>query len=214
MTTKIKICGLTRDEDVDYVNALQPDYIGMVFTTKSRRFVPPERAVALKARLKPEILSVGVFVNAPLSEIMELVNLQTINLIQLHGSEDETYIKTLRDNLDIPVIQAFSIASENDLKRAKSSIADYVLLDHGTGGTGESFNWRVAQHFDRPFFLAGGLDSCNVFRAIELLSPFAVDVSSGVEVAGVKDFVKMRDFVFQARGDSNPLKSPKTDVML
>lgn len=205
MTPKIKICGLTRDEDVDYVNTLQPDYIGMIFTPKSRRFVSPERAVALKSRLKPEILSVGVFVDAPLNEIMELVNLQTINLVQLHGSEDETYIKALRANIDIPVIQAFSINSENDLKRAETSIADYVLLDHGSGGTGETFNWHMAQHFERPFFLAGGLDSCNVSQAIALLAPFAVDVSSGVEIGGVKDFGKMREFVFQVKECKNAL---------
>ena len=197
--TKIKICGITRDEDVDYVNALHPDYIGFVFTSKSRRFVSSDRAAALRAKLRPEIFSVGVFVDSPLDLVVQLVELKTIDIVQLHGNEDEAYIETLRNRIEVPLIQAFRATSTDDLAKAKASLADFVLLDNGAGGTGKTFDWRIARDFTRPFFLAGGLNPDNIAQAIELLSPYAVDVSSGVEVDGHKDFEKIREVVFQVR---------------
>lgn len=197
--TKIKICGLTRDEDVDYVNILRPDYAGFVFTSRSRRYVSPERAAALRASLRLDIPSVGVFVDSPLDTVVTLVERQTINFVQLHGGEDNVYLDTLRSYVDVPLIQAFSVTSSDDLKRAEDSLADFVLLDHGVGGTGKTFNWTVIQSFSRPFFLAGGLNADNITQAIELLNPFAVDVSSGVESGGIKDFDKIREIVFRVR---------------
>ncbi len=197
--TKIKICGITREEDVDYVNALRPDFIGFVFASKSRRFVSSERAATLRAKLRPEIFSVGVFVDSPLNSVVQLVELKIIDAVQLHGDEDEAYIETLRDRVDVPLIQAFRVTSPNDLVKAKASLADFVLLDNGAGGTGKTFDWRIVQDFTRPFFLAGGLNRNNIVQAVELLNPFAVDVSSGVEVDGRKDFEKIREVVFQVR---------------
>ena len=197
--TKIKICGITREEDVDYVNTLRPDFIGFVFASKSRRFVSSERAATLRAKLRPEIFSVGVFVDSPLNSVVQLVELKIIDAVQLHGDEDEAYIETLRDRVDVPLIQAFRVTSPNDLVKAKASLADFVLLDNGAGGTGKTFDWRIVQDFTRPFFLAGGLNRNNIVQAVELLNPFAVDVSSGVEVDGRKDFEKIREVVFQVR---------------
>ena len=197
--TKIKICGITRDEDVDYVNLLRPDYIGFVFASKSRRRVSFERAAALRAKLRSEIPSVGVFVDSPLDDVVQLVEHKTIDVVQLHGAEDEAYIETLKDRVDVPLIQAFRATSTDDLARAKTSLADFVLLDNGAGGTGKTFDWKIARSFTRPFFLAGGLNPSNIIQAIELLNPYAVDVSSGVEVDGRKSFEKIRDVVFQVR---------------
>jgi len=197
--TRIKLCGLTRPCDIDWANDLQPDYIGLVFAQKSKRYVSPERAKALRERLDPNIRAVGVFVNEAPETVAALLNDGIIDVAQLHGGEDADYIKTLRKLTDKPLIKAFRIDSAADLDRARLSTADHILLDNGAGGTGTAFDWSVLKDFDRPFFLAGGLGPDNVARAIKAVHPFAVDVSSGIETDGVKDYKKMTAFVSAVR---------------
>ena len=184
--TKIKICGLSRECDIDFANETKPDYAGFVVNfPKSRRNVSPDRARELASRLSPEITPVGVFVDERPEVIAELVNCGAIRAAQLHGSEDEEYIKNLRALCRCEIIQAFRVKDEEDVRRAAQS-SDYVLLDGGQG-EGKRFDWRFAENFSRPCFIAGGLDAENVAEVIERLRPFAVDMSSGVETDGFKD---------------------------
>lgn len=197
--TKIKLCGLSRPCDIEWANALMPDYIGFVFAQKSKRFVSPERAKALREGLDSNIRAVGVFVNEAPEAVADLLNTGVIDMAQLHGGEDEEYIKALRGLTDKPLIKAFRVDGPADLEKARRSSADYVLLDNGAGGTGTAFDWELLKGFDRPYFLAGGLGPGNVRQAIMVLDPFAVDVSSGIETNGAKDYMKMTAFVNAAR---------------
>ena len=197
--TRIKLCGLSRPCDIEVANALRPEYIGFVFFPKSRRDVSPEQAEALRKMLDPAVRAVGVFVRENPERIAGLLNRGIIDLAQLHGSEDEEYIARLRAMTDKLLIRAFRVDSPADLAKARESTADYILLDNGAGGTGESFDWSVLQGFDRPYFLAGGLRPENATAAVEALRPFAVDVSSGIETDGVKDGEKMKAFVDAVR---------------
>lgn len=204
MSTKIKICGLTRAQDIQTANALQLDYIGFVFAPKSKRFVAPEQAKQLRRQLAPGIQAVGVFVNAPPEQIAALLADGTIDIAQLHGQEDTAYIARLRSLTHTPIWQAFRIESTEDISRANASPADLVLLDHGAGGTGERFDWTLLHGMARPFVLAGGLTSQNAAEAIAQARPYAVDASSGCETNGVKDPAKMLAFV-------NAIRNVKTD---
>ena len=197
--TRIKLCGLTRPCDIEWVNVLAPDYIGFVFAKRSRRCVTPDRARTLRGELDPGIRAVGVFVNEAPEAVSALLNDGIIDIAQLHGGEDETYVRALRKLTDKPLIQAFRIDAPADLDRARASIADHILLDSGAGGTGTVFDWSLLKGFDRPCFLAGGLDPGNVAQAVRALRPFAVDVSSGIETDGVKDVLKMTAFVNAVR---------------
>lgn len=199
MSTKIKICGLTRAQDIQTANALQLDYIGFVFAPKSKRFVPPEQAKQLRQQLAPGIRAVGVFVNAPPEQIAALLADGTIDIAQLHGQEDAAYIARLRSLTHAPIWQAFRIESTEDISRANASPADLVLLDHGAGGTGERFDWVLLHGMARPFVLAGGLTPQNAVEAIAKARPYAVDASSGCETNGVKDPAKMLAFVNAVR---------------
>lgn len=199
MSTKIKICGLTRAQDIQTANALQLDYIGFVFTPKSKRFVAPEQAKQLRRQLAPGIRAVGVFVNAPPEQIAALLADGTIDIAQLHGQEDAAYIARLRSLTRAPIWQAFRIESTEDISRANASPADLVLLDHGAGGTGERFDWTLLHGMARPFVLAGGLTPQNAAEAIAQARPYAVDASSGCETNGVKDPAKMLAFVNAVR---------------
>ena len=196
--TKIKLCGLSRLCDIEAANKLNPEYIGFVFAPKSKRYITPEKAGELKGLLSPSIAAVGVFVNETPDAIARLLNSGVIEIAQLHGGEDEDYITQLRQLTDKPVIQAFRIETTNDIKTAKQSTADYILLDSGAG-TGTVFDWNLIREVKRPYFLAGGLDPGNVGEAIRALSPFAVDVSSGIETDGYKDKTKMAAFAAAVR---------------
>lgn len=193
--TKIKLCGLSRPCDIQAVNQLKPDYIGFVFAAKSKRYVSPEKAAQLKAMLEPDIQSVGVFVNESPEQVAALLNQGIIDIAQLHGKETESYIASLRALTDKPIIQAFRIADEADVERANASSADMVLLDSGNGGTGTVFDWNLLQNICRPYFLAGGLNPENAEEAVRTLKPRGVDVSSGIETAGLKDNEKMAAFM-------------------
>lgn len=192
--TKIKLCGLTRITDIQTANQLKPDYIGFVFAPKSKRYIKPECAAELKTILDPDIAAVGVFVNEKPEVIAALLNQNIIDLAQLHGTEDELYIQQLRLLTIKPLIKAFKIKNKADLEIAQNSSADHILLDAGAGD-GQTFDWDILKSFTRPYFLAGGLNPSNVDEAIKKLSPYAVDVSSGIETAGFKDAAKMKSFV-------------------
>ncbi len=191
--TKIKICGLKRPEDIQAVNETKPDFAGFVIEVpKSRRNVSAEQVRELAKGLSEQIQAVGVFVNAPIELVAGLLNDGTLALAQLHGSEDEAYIRELRQRTDKPLIQAFSIRTKADMDRALQSTADYLLLDQGGGGTGQCFDWSLVPELTRPFFLAGGLGVSNLSEAISQVKPWAVDLSSSLETDGVKDPAKMR----------------------
>lgn len=195
---KIKLCGLSRPCDIEAANALKPDYIGFVFASKSRRYVTYEKAAELKKWLSPEIQAVGVFVNEHPQNVAKLLQNGIIDIAQLHGDEDEDYITQLRLLTNKPLIRAFRIETANDIKNAKQSMADYILLDSGAG-TGTVFDWNLVKSIRRPYFLAGGLDLDNVTDAVKALHPFAVDVSTGIETDGAKDKIKMAAFVAAVR---------------
>lgn len=200
--TKIKLCGLTRPCDIEAANILKPEYIGFVFAPKSKRYVTHDQATDLKHQLSPGITVVGVFVNETPETVVYLLNSGIIDIAQLHDSESETYIKNLRQLTAKPIIKAFRIKTANDIAKAVSSSADYVLLDSGTG-TGTVFEWNLIQNIKRPYFLAGGLTPANVGPAIRTLSPFAVDVSSGIETSGLKDKTKMAAFIAAVRKEDS-----------
>ena len=190
--TKIKICGLRRPEDIAYVNEAKPDFAGFIIDVpKSRRNVPQEKVRELTALLSPEILPVGVFVNAPMETILSLVTDGTLKAVQLHGQESQSYLEELKKQVAVPLIRAFSIRSPEDLTEAEKSPADFILLDNGAGGTGETFDWSLLSSFDRPFFLAGGLRLENITEAVSRFHPYALDLSSGVETDGYKDKEKI-----------------------
>ena len=198
---KIKICGLMRSKDIEYVNEFMPDYIGFVFA-KSKRQIDFDTAKRLKEKLDKSIKTVGVFVDEDIETIAQIVNEGVIEFVQLHGSEDESYILNLRQKLksDIGIIKAVRVNSLNNnilkdnLLNKISTNADFVMLDSGAG-SGEVFDWDRKIVCNKPVFLAGGLNEYNVSEAIKKIQPFAVDVSSGVETAGFKDIEKIRSFI-------------------
>ena len=196
--TKIKICGLRREQDIRYANELMPDYIGFVFLKGKMRYVTFEEAARLRSLLDPAIPAVGVFVNEPAENVIRLLQAGTIQIAQLHGQEDEAYAEELRRAGDHCIIRAFAVRSSEDIHRAFAFPADYPLLDNGKG-TGETFDWSLFHEQEKPFFLAGGLSPENVKEAVERFHPYAVDVSSGVETDGYKDYEKMKAFMDAVR---------------
>lgn len=208
--TKVKICGLTRIEDIQCANKIQPDYIGMVFYPKSKRAVTLEQAASLKAALDKSIKAVGVFVNNDIDFIARLAQADIIDVIQLHGDEDEAYIEQLRQQvapLGVPIIKAIRVQSEESLQNLRQYPVDFFLFDTYKpglyGGTGERFNLELEQvKIPKPYFIAGGLDAGNVAQVVaENFQAYAVDVSGGVEdaVMGLKSAAKMAAFVAEVR---------------
>ncbi len=195
---KIKICGLFRTCDIEYVNQAQPDYIGFVFA-KSKRQVTFLEAMELRKNLKEHITPVGVFVNAPQEEIIRLYQQGVIAMAQLHGDENEDYIKSLKNACGIPVIKAVGVKNAEDIEIWQESCGDYLLFDQVGGGTGKVFDWSLIPQCKKPFFLAGGMRSELLPEALKI-SPYAVDISSGVETEGKKDKNKILEFVRKARG--------------
>lgn len=196
--TKIKMCGLTRPCDIAAANMLKPDYIGFVFAPKSKRYLTPEKAKELKALLVPGIRAVGVFVNEEPKIVASLLEQGIIDMAQLHGEEDETYIARLRKLTSKTIIKAFQVRSSENTVKAEASSADEILLDSGAG-TGTVFNWELIRPVMRPYFLAGGLTPDNVGEAVRQLHPYAVDVSSGIERDGFKDQSLMAAFIAAVR---------------
>lgn len=199
MKTKIKLCGLSRICDIEAANMLNPDYIGFVFFKNSSRYLSPEKASTLREKLSPEIKAVGVFVREDAEVVAGLLERGVVDMAQLHGGEDEDYIRRLRELTGKPLIKAFRVRTAEDIAAAEKCSADYVLLDSGEGGTGSVFDWGVLGRMKRPYFLAGGLTPENVGRAVREFHPFAVDVSSGIETGGWKDTEKMAAFAAAVR---------------
>lgn len=206
---RIKICGLFRDEDIDFVNEARPAYVGFVFA-KSPRQVSTALAQYLRFRIADGITPVGVFVNAPIAMITELYQNGVISIAQLHGDEDESYITGLKKasvttirhhtrTQEIKVIKTLSPATQQWKKNIPAN-ADYLLLDSGAG-SGKTFNWDSLKSIKIaiPWFLAGGINIKNIKQAIEL-KPFAVDISSGAETNGIKNRKKILDLVAAAKG--------------
>ena len=208
--TMVKICGLRRPEDALAADSLKPDLAGFILSPGFRRSIDPEQARILRQILSPGIRTVGVFVDSPFEEILQAADGGWIDMIQLHGKEDEAYIKKLTSMTDLPLIKAFRIHEKRDLEEAAESSAKWILLDSGTG-TGKRFDWDLLDLFlqeneadtlfpgNHPWLLAGGLSAENVRRAIERFHPAAVDVSSKVETDGFKDPAKMAAFLAAVR---------------
>ena len=198
--TRIKICGLSRPEDVEAVNAARPDFCGFVIDfPKSRRNVSPERAARLRRLLDGGIIPVGVFVDQPPEVAAAMMNGGAIDIAQLHGHENEAYISRLRELTNgKPIWKAFKIRATADIEAARGSSADCVLLDNGAG-TGAAFDWTLVRDMGRPWILAGGLAPETLPEAIRRLRPWGVDISGGVETDGAKDPSKIMAAVQAAR---------------
>ena len=195
---KVKICGLSRPADIEAVNQYQPDYAGFIINfPKSHRNCTPEQVQALHAQLSDNIPAVGVTVNQPLETVAALLEQGVIDIAQLHGQEDESYIDELKRRTGKPVWKAFRIRSADDLDAARTSSADMILLDNGYG-TGETFDWTLVRDIGRPFILAGGLREDNIDDAAKM-QPDAMDISSGVETNRVKDPEKIRTLIERIR---------------
>lgn len=193
--TKIKICGIRRLQDIDYVNCCKPDYIGYIFAD-TRRKVSDREAARLTAALDTSIVPVGVFVNDSIEHIVSLCNENIIQCIQLHGDESPSYISRLREQTCRPVIKAVRVRSARQLMQYQDFPCDYLLLDtyvkDSYGGTGQCFDRTMIPKNYRPFFLAGGLGPANMLQAIDECDPYCIDLSSSVETDGYKDFEKIR----------------------
>lgn len=203
---KIKLCGMMKPYDIEYANRVKPDFVGFIFAN-TRRKISSAQAKQFREALDAEIPAVGVFVNEDISVITSLVQNGCIDLIQLHGEEDADYIRCLREVCDVPVIKAVKVQMVEQIRQAAALPVDYLLLDtyrKGVlGGTGEAFDWELLREakivagdtaegelFGKPYFLAGGLHAGNL-REAAALGSYGLDVSSGIETDGSKDFTKM-----------------------
>lgn len=200
--TKIKICGLYRPEDILFVNRAGPDWCGFIINfPKSHRSLTPDQVRALRQHLSDAVIPVGVFVDQPVETAAALLNDGTISIAQLHGHEDAAYIRALRSAAPgYPVWKTYRIRSAEDLAAAGASPADLVILDNGYG-TGETFDWSLADGTARPFLLAGGLTPENIPGAVARLHPYGLDLSSGAETDKKKDSAKIQAAVTAARKD-------------
>lgn len=200
--TKIKICGLSKEGDIETVNRCRPDYVGFVMA-ESRRRVSAEMAKRLKRLLDPGITAVGVFVNEDIGLIADLYSAGIIDTVQLHGDEDDDYMQSLKQAVPCPIIKAIRVQNRRQIAEAQKLPADLLLLDtydQGQyGGSGQSFDWNLIPAPGKPFFLAGGLNINNIRVAIQTVAPYAVDISSGVETNGHKDEGKIREIITMIR---------------
>ena len=212
-TPKVKMCGISKVETIPAVVEAKPDYMGLVFAP-SKRQVTVDQAKTLVEELHKEcalkygsdtehdkndtIKTVGVFVNETVDNLVTIANEVNLDAVQLHGDEDETFIKSLKERTNVEVWKAVQIRSAADTEKWIDSSADMLLFDayhkDERGGTGEVFDWSSLDAFERPFMLAGGIDSTNVARAIRTVRPYGIDISSGIETNGVKDDEKITAF--------------------
>lgn len=206
---KVKICGIRRQEDIDGVNRIKPDFIGFIFA-KSKRQITPDLAYQLGKNLDKNIKKVGVFVNEPLESLLQTYEEANLDIIQLHGDESFEYVDMIPEGIEI--WKAVRVRDEKDILKAeqyaKSDKISAVLLDaydeREYGGLGVSFDWNlIKRQIFKNLVLAGGLNSDNIVRAVQICSPDIVDVSSGVETDGYKDYNKMNDFVLKVRNIYN-----------
>ena len=212
-TPKVKMCGISKVETIPAVVEAKPDYMGLVFAP-SKRQVTVDQAKTLVEELHKqytkrynngaeqsnddEIKTVGVFVNETLDNLVTIAKETNLDAVQLHGDEDEAFIQSLKERTNVEVWKAVQIRSAADAEAWSDSSADMLLFDayhkDERGGTGEVFDWSCLDVFERPFMLAGGIDSTNVARAIRTVRPYGIDISSGIETDGVKDDEKIKAF--------------------
>ena len=184
---KIKICGLRRLEDVLIVNKYKPDYIGFIFAHNKTRTISLNDALLFKEKLDNDIIAVGVFRNNDIKEVIDIANSKAIDMIQLHGDEDDKYILELKKHTKLPIIKAYD----------RFKYADYALFDNVDPGKGMTFDWSTIK-CDKEFFLAGGIDINNIEEA-KKLNPYAIDLSSSVETNGFKDEEKIKEIIRKVR---------------
>ena len=212
-TPKVKMCGISKVETIPAVVEAKPDYMGLVFAP-SKRQVTVDQAKTLVEELhrgyaqkygsdtehdkNDTIKTVGVFVNETVDNLVTIANEANLDAVQLHGDEDETFIQSLKERTNVEVWKAVQIRSAADVEKWIDSSADMLLFDayhkDERGGTGEVFDWSSLDAFERPFMLAGGIDSTNVARAIRTVRPYGIDISSGIETNGMKDDKKITAF--------------------
>lgn len=205
-TPKVKMCGIFKVETIPAVVEAKPDYMGLVFAS-SKRQVTVEQAKTLVEALHKQckaqndtvsIKTVGVFVNETLDNLVTIANEANLDVVQLHGDEDEAFIQSLKERTNVEVWKAVQIRSAADAAAWIDSSAEMLLFDayhkDERGGTGDVFDWSCLDTFERPFMLAGGIDSTNVARAIRTVRPYGIDISSGIETNGVKDDEKITAF--------------------
>lgn len=205
-TPKVKMCGISKVETIPAVVEAKPDYMGLVFAP-SKRQVTVEQAEILVEELHKQCINhydtkvvktVGVFVNETLDNLVRIADTANLDAVQLHGDEDEAFIQSLKERTNVEVWKAIQIRSAADVEKWIDSSADMLLFDayhkDERGGTGEVFDWSSLDTFERPFMLAGGIDSTNVARAIRTVRPYGIDISSGIETNGVKDDEKITAF--------------------
>lgn len=201
--TRVKLCGMQSANDIAIANAFSPDYVGFVFAESKRR-VTMQQAQEMKHALQHNIKAVGVFVNQPLDEVAELCRKGIIDMVQLHGDETAAYFRALKERICVPIICVTPVGTQVSEPRFEG---DYILYDTASamrGGVGQTFDWSLLADTNmHRAFLAGGLVPENVGDAIGKLTPFAVDVSSGVETNGKKDAEKIRRFMKAVRGLRN-----------
>lgn len=200
--TELKICGLYRDEDIEYANELLPEYIGFViYYPKSYRSIDLFEAKRLREKLDKRIKVIGVFVNQHIELIKTAYREGIIDIAQLQGDENEEYIRTLKEKLGIEIIKAFTIKEEADLASALENSADILLFYVGLGEKNEELP-KILERLKsvkRRYILAGGLNSSNVSAIVREIKPHIVDISSGVETDEKKDFEKMKEFIETVR---------------
>ena len=212
-TPKVKMCGISKEETIPAVVEAKPDYMGLVFAP-SKRQVTVDQAKTLVEELhkqytkrynngaeqsnNDEIKTVGIFVNETLDNLVTIATEVNLDAVQLHGDEDEAFIQSLKERTNVEVWKAVQVRSAADAEKWIDSSADMLLFDayhkDERGGTGEVFDWSSLDEFERPFMLAGGIDSTNVARAIRTVRPYGIDISSGIETDGVKDDEKIKAF--------------------
>ncbi|MCB9977624.1 MAG: phosphoribosylanthranilate isomerase [Rhodospirillales bacterium] len=216
MSPKVKICGIQEEETLRVALDAGADFIGLVFHPPSPRHVGVEQAASLAQIIKDfsvskKIMSVGLFVDPEDRILDEILSTVSLDMIQLHGSETAERVWLVNQKTKLPVIKALSVSTEDDFKRvsAYENVVDWLLFDAKPadpdlpGGTGRTFEWSLLDGwtFSRPWMLSGGLNADNVLEALSVLSPDAVDVSSGVESQrGVKDAGKIRAFISKVKG--------------
>ena len=216
-TPKVKMCGISKIETIPAVIEANPDYMGLVFAP-SKRQVTVDQAKSLVKELHKQygnrysrdevqcsndvvqefIKTVGIFVNETLDNLVTIATEVNLDAVQLHGDEDEAFIQSLKERTNVEVWKAVQIRSAADAEAWIDSSADMLLFDayhkDERGGMGEVFDWSCLDEFERPFMLAGGIDSTNVARAIRTVRPYGIDISSGIETEGVKDDEKIKAF--------------------
>ncbi len=205
--SKIKICGITRVEDIEIVNEFSPDFIGFIFSVSEGRFrrqISVLKAKKLRSMLKATIKAVGVFVDEPIEFIEKICNEGIVDFVQLHGKEDNCYIQNLSERVKMPIIKAVHVKSTEQIYEAQKLCCQYLLLDTAyddmAGGGGKNFNWEIIpKNLEKPFFLAGGLNADNIPLAVKKVNPYCIDLSSSVETDGFKDRKKVEEVIEKVR---------------